>query len=289
MSWLASLGSNILGTAVNTLAGHWSAKQNASLSKDIWRYQQQNAHQFEVQDLRAAGLNPILSATNSQIAGGGSVSAPSVSDNGAFSAMTQAASAKQLKLIDAEIESKKLDNDTKRLGLEAGRLDLDRAIGSSTIDLNNSAIDVNKMNSDYLKGKTENERAITASEVHLRKVQEEQIYNQMANDNAITSANVSKMRSSEQVDIATIHSLEASAKKSIEDSNLAYWQKQEIISDLTSETRFLEKLTARQRFDYLNNSFGSLSHQVGFGASLINPFNAISFGKGGSRLSSSGR
>lgn len=35
--------------------------QNQS-AKDLWNYQKSNSHQLEVQDLRSAGLNPILSA-----------------------------------------------------------------------------------------------------------------------------------------------------------------------------------------------------------------------------------
>lgn len=57
-----------------------------------------------------AGLNPILSASNSQIA-----SMPQVSDNGVTSATSniassvlQAASAKELKLMDLKIEEQKL-------------------------------------------------------------------------------------------------------------------------------------------------------------------------------------
>lgn len=130
MSWLSSFGSDVLGVAVNTLAGHWSAKQNASMARDNWRFQQQNAHQYEVQDLRAAGLNPILSASNSQIAGMGSVSAPSVSDNGVSSSMIQAASAKELKSMD--LENKKLELQVEALS-KGIKLDKDGNITDSSL------------------------------------------------------------------------------------------------------------------------------------------------------------
>lgn len=284
MSFLGSLGSSLIGTAASTLAGHWSAKQNASLSKDIWRYQQQNAHQFEVQDLRAAGLNPILSATNSQIAGMSSVSGGSVSDNGLGAAAINASSAKAMKLIDAEIEGKKLDNDTKRLGLEAGRLDLDRAIGSSTIDLNNSAKDVNDANVGYLNGKTENERLTTASEIKLRDKEIEHISAQIANEANLTAAQIQRMHSQNAVDLATIEHLHAAAKEAIQRSDLTYQQKLAVMADLDSETRKLENLSAKQRYDYLSTAYGNVSHQVGFGLSLVNPFGMVSFGKSGARV-----
>ena len=79
MGFLSSLGSAIVGA----VAGHWSAKQNAKIQRDQWRYQQSNAHQLEVQDLKNAGLNPILSASNSQLA-----SMPQVTDNGLGSSIT---------------------------------------------------------------------------------------------------------------------------------------------------------------------------------------------------------
>lgn len=51
--------------------------QNQS-AKDLWNYQKSNSHQLEVQDLRSAGLNPILSAgtasSASAFAGSGALS-----------------------------------------------------------------------------------------------------------------------------------------------------------------------------------------------------------------------
>ncbi len=165
MSFLSSLGSSLLGTVSNTLAGHWSAKQNASLSRDNWRYMQQNAHQYEVQDLRAAGLNPILSATNSQIAGMSSVSSPSVSDNGSFSALTQAASAKALKAADVEIENKKLENDLKRIDIEKARLSLDEKLGENTIKIGDSTISVNNARTQQINSDIENAKKMVEAQV----------------------------------------------------------------------------------------------------------------------------
>lgn len=134
MSFLGGL----LGTAVSALAGHWSAKQNAKISRDQWAYQQSNAHQLEVQDLKNAGLNPILSATNSQMA-----SMPQVSDNGAASASAnvissalQASVSKQNAKLQAEVEGQRIDNERKRLELDKERYGFQNRLDASQISLN---------------------------------------------------------------------------------------------------------------------------------------------------------
>lgn len=134
MSFLGGL----LGTAVSALTGHWSAKQNAKISRDQWAYQQSNAHQLEVQDLKNAGLNPILSATNSQMA-----SMPQVSDNGAASASAnvlssalQASVSKQNAKLAAEVEGQRIDNERKRLELDKERYGFQNRLDASQISLN---------------------------------------------------------------------------------------------------------------------------------------------------------
>lgn len=130
--------SGLLGTAVSTLAGHWSAKQNAKISRDQWAYQQSNAHQLEVQDLKNAGLNPILSASNSQMA-----SMPQVSDNGAsgasaniLSSALQASVSKQNAKLQAEVEGQRIDNERKRLELDKERYGFQNRLDASQISLN---------------------------------------------------------------------------------------------------------------------------------------------------------
>lgn len=98
---LMDFGSGALGF-FNDLTGN-SAKQQmelmryqAQLQNESWKYQMSNRHQFEVADLRNAGLNPILSANS-----GGAISAGipngalADSDSARFGARTNAQLARQ--------------------------------------------------------------------------------------------------------------------------------------------------------------------------------------------------
>lgn len=140
MSWLSAAGSGIIGTLTSTLAGHWSAKQNAKIQRDQWNYMQSNAHQLEVQDLKNAGLNPILSASNSQMA-----SMPQVSDNGAagasaniLSSALQANVARENAKLAAETEGQHIDNERKRLELDKERYSFQNRLDASQISLNDT-------------------------------------------------------------------------------------------------------------------------------------------------------
>ena len=143
--------SGLIGTAVSTLAGHWSAKQNAKISRDQWNYQQSNAHQLEVQDLKNAGLNPILSASNSQMA-----SMPQVSDNGAsgasanvISSALQAAVSRQNAKTQAETEGQKIKNERDRIALEKEELGYKKERYSWQNKLDESQIGLNDVTGKY--------------------------------------------------------------------------------------------------------------------------------------------
>lgn len=72
--FMASIGSGLFNMGTSLWSGMQSHKYNRRAAEDAFQknlYMSNTAHQREVADLRAAGLNPILSAT-----GGGGASTP---------------------------------------------------------------------------------------------------------------------------------------------------------------------------------------------------------------------
>lgn len=98
---IVGVGSDVFGL-FNDLTGN-SAKQQMELMRyqtklqnESWKYQMSNRHQFEVGDLRNAGLNPILSANSAGgIAAGIPNGALADSDSARYGARTNARLARQ--------------------------------------------------------------------------------------------------------------------------------------------------------------------------------------------------
>ncbi len=127
MSFLGIAAPAIAGSLVSGVFGRSNAKKEAGLARDNWTYQQSNAHQLEVQDLKNAGLNPILSATNSQMANMSPVHGSDYGAGQAFSSALSAAldrkSKQELQANDLEIERMKLENDKLRIGIQRDEAD----------------------------------------------------------------------------------------------------------------------------------------------------------------------
>lgn len=120
------LAGGLLGGVLNSAFQRSQMEAQVEAQKDLWAFQQKNAHQYEVEDLRAAGLNPILSATNSQIASMPAVNTPTSApyqglSNGLSNAITSAMKLdveKNLKIKDQEIASRGLDLEEKKIHLQ---------------------------------------------------------------------------------------------------------------------------------------------------------------------------
>lgn len=120
MGWGLDVGlATLAGGALSAVGGLYSAKQSAKASEEInerqieWeREKATHAHQWEMQDLRAAGLNPILAAHSG--AQTGSISAVQPDTSGYAQAGNAIATAIQL-----QNENKRVENETKATSAQA--------------------------------------------------------------------------------------------------------------------------------------------------------------------------
>ena len=222
MSFLGDIAGAVIGAGSSI----WGANQSNSAAFEMQansinaqRESMQNRHQWEVEDLRRAGLNPILSATNSA---GGSISgatvnvtAPDIS--GALNKIANSAFAKkQTELLEKELQVKQ-DNakanltnaDANQINSQARMIEAhnDQIKTNSAVEYNNANISYLGAMTNYTKQKQENETAMNKmqiSEIQQRitnSVQElaaKIVYLQKTGDAALMSASAAQRNAAAQ-------------------------------------------------------------------------------------------
>lgn len=118
-SLLGGLGGGLLSAAGGLLSADKAGKaaREAQQKQIEWeRERATHAHQWEVADLKAAGLNPILSA-GGQGASTGGISAP-VPDTSGYSTGMQNAATQMMSGITTALDAKRVQNETDKTTAE---------------------------------------------------------------------------------------------------------------------------------------------------------------------------
>lgn len=168
MDWTGAIGS-IGGALVGGLFGQSSASQQFARQKELMELQHQyqvedykHRYQWSTADMRAAGLNPILAATNgiggsvNGVSAGTAAMAPTPDFASAFSSAYQTASQKEIAKMQNEVAKEglkleqtrifnakeKQDNDIK---LDNARFDLEKMVQEAAVkradELNSAQIE----------------------------------------------------------------------------------------------------------------------------------------------------
>lgn len=214
----------ILGDVLGAASSIWSSNKANSAAFQMQanslaaqKEALQNRHQWEVQDLKKAGLNPILSANSG--AGGisgatANVTAPDIA--GAINKIANSALAKkQTELAEKELDVKQDQANASKLNAAANYLEAE--VNQSKA---NSAIELNQANTKYLgilgnyqNVRAQNETAMT--KMNIKKTQQDIInavqqtaatieYLRKTGDAALTSASAAARSAAAQGVMASV-------------------------------------------------------------------------------------
>ncbi|QCS36656.1 minor capsid protein [Capybara microvirus Cap3_SP_578] len=250
MSWLGDFVGGIAGDFLGGVLGSSTGQSNAAyqveLQKDLAKYVNENKHQWEVSDLKAAGLNPILSANTS---GFGNASAASVINaNGSEGSQASALSSAR--------SIAKMQNDTNL------------AINERNAGINEKNVDNEILNRDLS----------TKASVNYYNAQIEKLKQDMINSIAITAADVDYKNGMVEAAQSSAYAANKQAENAF-DLNQALKASNFANADFTRNRsdyqKQLTKVFSAANAPYLSkygNSAGYLDYGLGVVGDLANAF-----------------
>lgn len=269
MSFFGNLFRGVASVFTNGLSNSAYAEHDARLQSKLqysqWAQQQSNAHQLEVQDLKAAGLNPILSASGGQV-----VSQPSINvDHGSsgdflpslINAFSAAANAETQK-TNAETERIKADTDIKRQNVEEKKAAADIAVSQHQIEL--------------IKQQTYSEKMRTGMIVE----QIQNLIQERENGVQLTNAQVKQLGAVayNMVAMVDIQKKLADAEEKYKASQTDYNKK--LIDSLSKEADVIKD---KYKAELLKTPYGEFCYKFGEMLRLENPFDGGRVGPLGTR------
>lgn len=268
MSWLKNLLRAVpfVGDAFGAQIDQENAENAASTAYERQKDFYQHRHQWEVEDLKAAGLNPILSATN------GSTPMPSIQQAVTPAGASSSQGSNSAKALELLINAKGKENDEKKAVADlkraeadkqkadndSARLDIERSNSASNIALNKARVDEIVQNIDNAKQSSKLIAEQIESEIVSR-----------SNSSKLTEAQSQQAYAAAHqfVEMVKVQKELANSKQALESSATDLNKKQ---------VEFYSKKASRLKDEfesqYLGTKMGEVLYKIGFGFKQLNPF-----------------
>lgn len=216
MSWFSKFAGNIVGGALGFLGGHEANKQQASQFAQNYQLahdQLYKQHQIEVADLKAAGLNPILSANGGNSTFG--ASAGGSYENLGTAATSGFMAAQQAKNLEMQNEAIKATVEKTRA--EASNVLQDTKLKSaqtSQVQGETSLIPLKADNIVALTSQAKHQTEVFKMQVKVADANISKILQDIENSRRITDAQVSELGTRSEANLAQAGASSALAAKS---------------------------------------------------------------------------